>query len=343
MPSLVKYGRLLQFADETTLIYVGDNCAEVQWKLEHDLQLLLDWIDSSRMKLNITKSSIMWFKPKHGPGTSHSPVIIDGQPLQEVEEQKYLGILFDSKFQWGPQVNYVCKKASYYLYLFCSHRKSLTTDILKMLTESLILSRFDYALPVWGSPLQKCQVAHLQHLQNRAIRVTKSLRKYDHVSTHRNNLNWLLISHQIKFRSICAVLCYYHQNTGCLLLDPPIQFGRQHSYQTRCRENFASVALCHLASTKRHFCSAASTWWNSLPAHIYDNNMNFMKEVRKFYLNDCLLLVFLLLYIIIVLYVVCMYVCTVFYYFVYVCIVLLYYLCAPVGKNGLCRLLEGKL
>ena len=66
MPSLVKYGRLLQFADDTTLICVGDNRAEVQWKLEHDLQLLLDWINSSRIKLNITKSNIMWFKPKHG-------------------------------------------------------------------------------------------------------------------------------------------------------------------------------------------------------------------------------------------------------------------------------------
>ena len=103
-------GGLLQFADDTTLICVADNRAEVQWKLEHDLQLLFDWIDSSRMKLNITKSSIMWFKPKHGLGTSHSPVLIDGQPLQEVEEQKYLGILFDSKLQWGPQVNYICKR-----------------------------------------------------------------------------------------------------------------------------------------------------------------------------------------------------------------------------------------
>ena len=57
---------------------------------------------------------------------------------------------------------------------------------------------------------------------NRAIRLTKSLRKFDHVSTHRNNLNWLPISHKIKFRSIYAVLCYYRQDTGCLLLDPPI-------------------------------------------------------------------------------------------------------------------------
>ena len=125
----------------------------------------------------------MWFKPKRDPGMSPPPVLIDGQQLQEVEEQKYLGITFDSKLQWGPQVNCICKKASYYLYLLCSHRKSLTHDILKMLTEFLILSRFDYALPVWGPPLQKCQVTGLQHLQNRAIRVTKSLRKYDHAHT----------------------------------------------------------------------------------------------------------------------------------------------------------------
>ena len=90
-PSLVKYGRLLQFANDTTLLCIGDNCqilncTEVQWKLlEHDLKLLLNW---SRMKLNFTKPSTMWFKPKHGPGTSHS--IIDDQQLQEAEEQKYL-------------------------------------------------------------------------------------------------------------------------------------------------------------------------------------------------------------------------------------------------------------
>ena len=63
----------------------------------------------------------MWFKPKRDPGTSPPPVLIDGRQLQEVKEQKYLGIIFDSNLQWGPQVYYMCKKASYYLYLLCSH------------------------------------------------------------------------------------------------------------------------------------------------------------------------------------------------------------------------------
>ena len=64
MPSLVKYGRLLQFADDTTLICSGDAHDEVQLQLEYDLGLLLSWPNSSKMKLNIAKSILMWFRSK---------------------------------------------------------------------------------------------------------------------------------------------------------------------------------------------------------------------------------------------------------------------------------------
>ena len=64
MPSLVKYGRLLQFADDTTLICSGDAHDKVQCQLEYDLGLLPSWLNSSKMMLNIAKSSLMWFKSK---------------------------------------------------------------------------------------------------------------------------------------------------------------------------------------------------------------------------------------------------------------------------------------
>ena len=73
------------------------------------------------------------------------------------------------------------------IYMLSLHRKSLTFGVLKMLSESLILSRINYALPIWGPPLNRSQVARLQHLQNRAIHVMKCLRKYDHVSLHLSN------------------------------------------------------------------------------------------------------------------------------------------------------------
>ena len=120
----------------------------------------------------------------------------------------------------------MCRKISYYLYMLSLHRKSLTFDVLKMLSESLILSRIDYALPVWGPPLNRSQVGQLQCLQNTAIHVTKCLRKYDHVSLHCLQLNWLPISHQIMFKSSCAMYCYYHYgHQPCLICDPPLCSG----------------------------------------------------------------------------------------------------------------------
>ena len=73
------------------------------WQQLEDLKLLLYWINSSEMKLNTTKA----FDVIQGPCTPHPPVFIDNHQLQEMGEQKYLGIMFDSKLQWRSQINYI--------------------------------------------------------------------------------------------------------------------------------------------------------------------------------------------------------------------------------------------
>jgi len=183
-------------------------------------------------------------------------------------------------------VNSVCRKISYYLYMLSSHRRSLTFDVLKMLSESLILSIIDYALPVWGPPLNKSQVTRLQHLQNRAIRITKCLKKYDHVSLHHLQLRWLPVSHQIMFRSSCAMYRYYHHDhQPCLSFVPPILFGAHHRYNTCCEDSFANLLFCRLSTTKKFFRSSASSWWNVLTATIPVDCTygKFVLSARNFY------------------------------------------------------------
>ena len=71
--------------------------------------------------------------------------MIDGVPLTVVTFQKYLGITFDSKLDWTAHISAICKKMSFYLFWINSHRKSLPTEVIKMLIDSLLLSCLMYA------------------------------------------------------------------------------------------------------------------------------------------------------------------------------------------------------
>ena len=263
MPSIVENGKLLQFADDTTLICTGTDIDSVKKQLSLDLSLVYNWISASRLQLNIKKSSVMWFTPKPSKNVSHPTILVNNTQLHEVDHQKYLGIIFDTKLCWDSQVNDVCKRVAYYLHLLNVHRNSLTFSILKLLSESLIFSRITYALPVWGPPLRKDQISRLQRMQNRAVRITKSLRKSDHVSAHRKDLCWLSIPDMIQLQSVAAMYHYYKRKE-VLKLDPPIVFGRQHSYDTRCGDYFANICSTKLCRTRRYFRTSATSSWNSL-------------------------------------------------------------------------------
>ena len=274
MPSQVHNGKLLQYADDTALICTGGDYCEVHNHVTTDLQHISNWITSSKMQLNIAKSSVMWFKPKSSNHNIHiPPVYINNTPLQRVTTQKYLGVIFDDKLQWISHVSTVCKKVSFYLFWINYHRKCLSSLILKMLLDSLAFSRINYALPVWGPAISKLAVSRLQRLQNRAVRITKSLSKYDHVSHHRKTLNWLSVASLIQYRSLCSMFHQYHPSHA-VILDPPIVFGPQHMYCTRCHEHFANLDRCRLSFTQNFFRYRASHWWNQLPDHVVSSTPN---------------------------------------------------------------------
>ena len=45
---------------------------------------------------------------------------------------------------------------------------------------------------------KKDQISHVQQLQNCRIRITKLLHKFDHVTSHRRELNWLPVSQMVQ-------------------------------------------------------------------------------------------------------------------------------------------------
>ena len=141
MAQHVKHGTLLQFADDTALICSGGDCYDVHRQISEDLLTVSNWIVSSKMRLNVSKSNVMWFTPASLQTVCFPPVLIGDTPLQRVTVQKYLGILIDENLTWTAQVSQVSKMMSYYLFWINSKRKFLSSVVIKLLIDSLVLSR----------------------------------------------------------------------------------------------------------------------------------------------------------------------------------------------------------
>ena len=114
--------------------------------------------------------------------------------------------------------------------------------------------------------------------------VTKSLRKYDHVSSHCHDLNWLSVSHQIKLRSVCATFFIITREDN--VYNWTHLFGMVGSIPIRLIvETILQVSHCVVLQVLRAtFRFAATTWWNSLPSHICDcisNSGNFTKAIYE--------------------------------------------------------------
>ena len=87
MPSLVKFGKLLQFADDTILICCDSDNNSVKIQLSHDLALPSNWISASHLTFNIDKSSVMWFTPKCSQIVPCPSIVTNDNLLKEVDHQ----------------------------------------------------------------------------------------------------------------------------------------------------------------------------------------------------------------------------------------------------------------
>ena len=119
LPPQIFQGLLLQYADDTALICSGPTPAAAGIVMNSQLMLIQQWIVASKMKLNYSKSTDMWFKVCNRKQSSEFPdIVVDDTALQVVTKQKYLGVILDNCLSWYHHVSQLCKGISYYHIIF---------------------------------------------------------------------------------------------------------------------------------------------------------------------------------------------------------------------------------
>ena len=217
----------------------------------------------------------MWFRSKWC-ASAHLFVFIDNHQLQEVEEQKYLGVLFD-KLQWGPQVNYICKKASY-LYPLKVSDICYSKDACRII-DSIMIWLCTSSLGASSAGILGILISKVTKQSHLGYRIPSQI--------------WL---QKCKYTFPCIVMCW----NGCQFLTKlsweVLQWcfasviNRDICYCTHPFFTVGSIHIKHVAGSTLLVLTCCvdlqapkdifvlqlcTTWWNSLPPSLHDCSLRF--------------------------------------------------------------------
>ena len=97
------------FADDNYTIRWSKDILNAKIKLENSLSVITSWLKASGLKVKESKTKICLFSRGH---MLLIEISLNGQIITTKSTINVLGIIFDAKLQWGPQVPMAITKAS---------------------------------------------------------------------------------------------------------------------------------------------------------------------------------------------------------------------------------------
>ncbi|CAM4622161.1 unnamed protein product [Caretta caretta] len=157
---------LIKFADDTKLRGIAN--LEKDWDiLQKDLDDLVNWSNSNRMKFNSEKCKVMHL----GINKNFSYKL---GTHQLTEEEKDLGVLVDHRMTMSRQCDMDVKKANAVLGCIRQGTSSRDKEVLVPLYKALVRPHLEYCVQFW-SPMFKKDEFKLEQVQRRATRMIRGM------------------------------------------------------------------------------------------------------------------------------------------------------------------------
>ena len=123
----------------------------------------------------------------------------ESQVIEQVNNFKYLGIIFDNSLKFNEHIDKTCNKISRTIGFIRQIKQYLPKKVLVMLYNGLILPHIDYGLVIWG---KSCQflIIKLQRLQNRYARLVLNADFFTPHTTLLGKLKWQSISQRVDYQ-----------------------------------------------------------------------------------------------------------------------------------------------
>ena len=143
--------------------------------LQKDIDSVSTWSDKWQLPFNVTKCKVLHI----GSTNPCRRYKMNGQYLQDVDEEKDLGVLVDNELKFHKQVAAVVKSANSKLGLIKKSFATLDENNLPLLYTSLVRSKLEYGNLIWG-PFYKEDAKSVEKVQRRATRSVSNLKQLNY-------------------------------------------------------------------------------------------------------------------------------------------------------------------
>ena len=113
-------------------------------QIEYCLSDINLWMTANKLKLNKSKTDLIYLYSRHNLQTSLPSIQFGNDSIIPIEAVRNVGAIFDSTLSMVPQVNFLCKTASYHLRNIARIRHLLSKESTEILVHAFVFSKLDY-------------------------------------------------------------------------------------------------------------------------------------------------------------------------------------------------------
>ena len=277
------------FADDTSLSCNGLSSADIESKLNHDLEIIHTWLTANKLTLNRKKTEYMIIGSRqklNSIGTNTTNISIAGEQIKRVESTKSLGIIIDDQLKWEEHNSKQCKTISARIGMLRRARDFVTQDVLITMYNSLVFPHFTYCSTVWRHGFRADHINKLYKLQKRAARVITGSSYDIRSTTIFETLNWRPIKDNLDERDLVMIFKALKGIVPDYLMQT-INLNENGNYQLRSNNRNIYLPKPKTNFLKNSFPYRGAMSWNNLPNHIIDQaliedvSVNSFKNVIK--------------------------------------------------------------
>jgi endonuclease/exonuclease/phosphatase (EEP) superfamily protein YafD len=274
-------GKVIQYADDTSLINTDDNMQLVEISNFIATNLLSQEINNLGLMLNETKTTFLSFSLSRQTDPALS-LMVNNTSVEVSYSTKFMGILLDSRLNWSSHVDKVCHEVSSGIFVLRRLSMYCGKPVLKSVYYALIYSRLSYGVMLWGASTIG-NMERVLRVQKRAIRCMARLRNRDSCRESYRRLEVLTFPAIYIFETIKFALTRVTINE--------LVVARDHPYNTRSNgELTLPLPRVRLEISKKKPSYAGIKLFNNLPGHlrrIVGDRKMFYRSLRTYLLEAC--------------------------------------------------------